>query len=119
MFMLSNQGFSGFIFDQSTAVDDFGLTEVHAKNTRNKGRNKSKVAKRKAVQKSVFVFNRAARTSQAYENYFNPDPDIESCLLGVSDLVFPALYVVNSFSPRIRIEDLRTSLPNNEEPVDR
>ncbi|KAM6500352.1 HORMA domain containing protein [Amanita muscaria] len=76
----------GFIVDQSTVVDDFGFTETHTKNAKNKGKDKSKATKRKAVQKSVFVFNRAAKTSQAYTDYFNPDPEIESRLLRLSEL---------------------------------
>jgi hypothetical protein len=77
----------GFISNQSTVVDDFDLTGTSARNTRNKTKAKTKVSKKKRVQKPVFVFNHAIKSSRAYLDYFNPDPDVESLLMGLSDLV--------------------------------
>ena len=71
-------------------MDDFDLT---GRSTRNKTKTKAKVAK-KMVQKPVFAFNRAIKSSQAYLDYFNPDPDVESRLMGLADLV--CLSIVNT-----------------------
>lgn len=65
-------------------MDDSDLT---GRSTRNKTKTKAKVAKKKMVQKPVFAFNRAIKSSQAYLDYFNPDPEVESRLMGLSDLV--------------------------------
>ena len=43
--------------------------------------------RRKNLQKPVYVFVQAIKTENAYQDYFNPDPDVEKRLLGLSDLV--------------------------------
>ena len=74
----------GFISDQCTVVDEFDLT---GRNTRNKTKTNAKAAKKKKVQKPIFAFNRAIKSSQVYLDYFNPDPEVESRLMALADLV--------------------------------
>ncbi|KAF8743650.1 hypothetical protein AX14_001704 [Amanita brunnescens Koide BX004] len=73
----------GFISDQCTVVDEFDLT---GRNTRNKTKTNAKAAKKKKVQKPIFAFNRAIKSSQVYLDYFNPDPEVESRLMALADL---------------------------------
>ncbi|KAF8623560.1 hypothetical protein AX15_006330 [Amanita polypyramis BW_CC] len=93
----------GFMFDRLTVVDDFGLTEAQTKNTRNRTKPKKKVTKRKAVQKPTFVFNRTSKVSQAYLDYFNPDPEVESRLMGLSELkTSSATYNIHNTNVAVR-----------------
>ncbi|KAL0563844.1 hypothetical protein V5O48_018218 [Marasmius crinis-equi] len=70
----------GFIVEQSTTINDIGLVETRAR-ARNKG--KSKQVQRRNVQKPKYVFDRLSVKTQAYQDYFNPDREVESRLLGI------------------------------------
>jgi len=48
---------------------------------------KGKQGKNRNVQKAHYRFNRAVLSSIEYSNYFNPDPEVEDRILGLSELV--------------------------------
>ncbi|KAG7092942.1 hypothetical protein E1B28_009244 [Marasmius oreades] len=74
----------GFIFEQSTMVNDIGLVETRTRVPKNKG--KAKQGQRRTVLKAKYAFNRQSVKTQAYKDYFNPDREVESRLLGVSKM---------------------------------
>ncbi len=43
--------------------------------------------RRKNLQKPVYVFVQNVKNEDFYKDYFNPDPEVEKRLLGLSDLV--------------------------------
>lgn len=54
------------------------------------GKGKGKHGRnRKNVQKPKYVFNHLAKSMPQYSDYFNPDPKVESRMLGLSELVCP------------------------------
>ncbi|PFH54173.1 hypothetical protein AMATHDRAFT_135603 [Amanita thiersii Skay4041] len=76
----------GFIYDQSTIHDKIDLMEARSTRTnRNRPKNKNKVVKRKNLQ-NKYSFNPAAKSSQAYMDYFDPNRDVESRLLGLPEM---------------------------------
>ncbi|KAF8891245.1 HORMA domain-containing protein [Infundibulicybe gibba] len=79
---------SGFIVEHATILDDSGLIGVHPRSAKEKRKSKVKQQKaRKNVQKPHYNFNRLSRETAKYAEYFNPDYEVESRLLGVSTLV--------------------------------
>ncbi|GLB34722.1 putative HORMA domain containing protein [Lyophyllum shimeji] len=77
----------GFIVEQSTALDDLGFLQTRARSLKGGRKTKGKQPKnRKNVQKAKYRFNRdVVRTSQ-YADYFNPDPNVESRILKITEL---------------------------------
>lgn len=49
------------------------------------------------MQKPLYVFVGASTLSQAYKDYFDPDPEVEKRVLGLSDLVGDPLVVLATF----------------------
>ena len=43
--------------------------------------------RRKNLQKPIYVFVQTIKNEDVYKDYFNPDPEVEKRLLGLSDLV--------------------------------
>uniref|UniRef100_A0A0W0FFC8 HORMA domain-containing protein n=1 Tax=Moniliophthora roreri TaxID=221103 RepID=A0A0W0FFC8_MONRR len=73
---------AGFILEQTTSIDEIGVAETRTRG-KAKGRGKSKAVQRRNVQKSKYIFNRQSVKTQAYKDYFNPDREAESRLLGI------------------------------------
>ncbi|KZT09612.1 HORMA-domain-containing protein [Laetiporus sulphureus 93-53] len=81
----------GFIAIELRETDDLGLMETATRMT--KAKNKGKMAaktrqsqRKKALQKPKYIFLQASTQSQAYKDYFDPDPEVEKRLLSLSDL---------------------------------
>ncbi|KAG0701522.1 HORMA domain-containing protein [Suillus ampliporus] len=74
----------GFIAVESIVSDELGIgvTRSHAR----KGK-KTKTKKQKELQKTKYVFLAQAKRSKAYSDYFNPLPEVENRLMGLSDTV--------------------------------
>ncbi|EIW60264.1 uncharacterized protein TRAVEDRAFT_119861 [Trametes versicolor FP-101664 SS1] len=81
----------GFIAQEVREADESGFmetTSLASKKKTKKVNAKTKAAqRRKVLQKPVYVFVQAIKSEQAYQDYFNPDPEVEKRLLGLSDLV--------------------------------
>ncbi|KAG1741980.1 HORMA domain-containing protein [Suillus lakei] len=77
----------GFIAVESIVSDELGIgvTRSHAK----KGKKvvKTKTKKQKELQKTKYVFLSKAKRSKAYADYFNPLPEVENRLMGLSDTI--------------------------------
>ncbi|KAI0664727.1 HORMA domain-containing protein [Cubamyces menziesii] len=81
----------GFIAQETSEADESGFMETKSLATKRKpkgkGGAKGKVAqRRKNLQKAVYVFVQAIKNEEVYKDYFNPDPEVEKRLLGLSDL---------------------------------
>ncbi|KAH9901464.1 HORMA domain-containing protein [Cubamyces lactineus] len=81
----------GFIAQEICEADESGFMETKSLATKRKpkgkGGAKGKVAqRRKKLQKAIYVFVQAIKNEEAYKDYFNPDPEVEKRLLGLSDL---------------------------------
>ncbi|KAI0636628.1 HORMA-domain-containing protein [Trametes polyzona] len=80
----------GFIAQEVRATDASGFmetTSLASKRKTKRGGAKAKPAqRRKNLQKPVYVFVQAIKQEDAYKDYFNPDPEVEKRLLGLSDL---------------------------------
>ncbi|KIY50793.1 HORMA-domain-containing protein [Fistulina hepatica ATCC 64428] len=73
-----------FIMERSVDTDAMGI-----RHTRSKAKPKGKVGKnprRKAAQRTTYIFNWTAKSTIQYSNYFNPDVRVENELLGVHEL---------------------------------
>ncbi|KAG1727923.1 HORMA domain-containing protein [Suillus paluster] len=79
----------GFIAVESIVSDELGIgvTRSHAK----KGK-KTKTKKQKELQKTKYVFLVKAKRSKAYSDYFDPLPEVENRLMGLSDTVRDTIY---------------------------
>ncbi|KZT26606.1 hypothetical protein NEOLEDRAFT_1062776 [Neolentinus lepideus HHB14362 ss-1] len=75
----------GFIEEVSSETDDVGLLDARGRAAKKKA--KGKQPKRKNLQKKSYRFVRASKRGTAYQDYFNPDPDVEKRILGLSELV--------------------------------
>lgn len=65
-------------------------TSVHATKGKGKASGKARQSHRlRTLQKPKYVFVQASINSKAYQDYFDPEPEIEKKLLGLSDLVRP------------------------------
>ncbi|KAI0748495.1 HORMA domain-containing protein [Daedaleopsis nitida] len=82
----------GFIAQETREEDDSGFLETTALATKRKGRGgktnrKTRASqRRKNLQKPVYIFVQAIKNEVTYKDYFNPDPEVEKRLLGLSDL---------------------------------
>ncbi|TFK94784.1 HORMA-domain-containing protein [Polyporus arcularius HHB13444] len=82
----------GFIAQEVREVDDTGFIETTSLSTKRRGRGgkanpKTKASqRRKNLQKPKYVFVQAIKNDNAYNDYFNPDPEVEKRLLELSDL---------------------------------
>ncbi|TFK30204.1 DNA-binding protein [Coprinopsis marcescibilis] len=91
-----------FIQEVSTTIDEFGMTAESRTTNRRKVRDR-KAKQRKNVQKSRYAFNKQIRGEQRYKDYFNPDQEVESRLLGLDDLrSFRNEKIVSTFNNRAR-----------------
>ena len=62
-----------------------------------KAKTKSRQPRRKTMQKPLYVFVGASTLSQAYKDYFDPGPEVEKKVLGLSDLVSDPSVVLAAF----------------------
>ncbi|TBU35629.1 HORMA-domain-containing protein [Dichomitus squalens] len=82
----------GFIAQETREVDDTGLIETRMVSSKRKGRSGKMGPKprtglrRKNLQKPVYVFVETIKNEDVYQDHFNPDPEVEKRLLGLSDL---------------------------------
>ncbi|KAI0934776.1 hypothetical protein AcW1_006192 [Taiwanofungus camphoratus] len=79
----------GFITLKTRESDSLGLmeTSVHATKGKGKASGKARQSHRlRTLQKPKYVFVQASINSKAYQDYFDPEPEIEKKLLGLSDL---------------------------------
>ncbi|KAF9261437.1 DNA-binding protein [Marasmius fiardii PR-910] len=98
----------GFILEQTTMVNDIGIAETRTRDAKNKG--KTKQGQRRNVQKPKYAFNRQSVQTQAYKDYFNPNREVESKLLGLAQkLLIPyhnlTMQKATIKSRKIRIPD--------------
>lgn len=85
-----------------TTLDDLGFAHTRPRSTAKGKKTKGAAAARprKNMQKEKYVFNRVSTKSAAYADYFNPDPEVERRLLGLSEMVrsffrlFPPSHVI-------------------------
>jgi hypothetical protein len=77
----------GFIAVESTVSDELGIgvTRSHAKKGKKGAKNQTK--KQKELQKTRYVFLAQSKRSKAYSDYFNPLPEVENRLMGLSNAV--------------------------------
>ncbi|KAH8107944.1 HORMA-domain-containing protein [Cristinia sonorae] len=80
----------GFIAQETKERDDLGLMETTTRKSRNRTKDKGGAKRKQSVRvqgrKSVYVFVEAMTTTQAYVDYFSPDPHVEKRILGLSNL---------------------------------
>lgn len=84
----------GFIAVETTETDGLGFMKTHTRNTtKSKSKAKGKPKTRKEMQKARYYFVKDSKTTVAYQDYFNPDVDVERRVMGVtvavSDIFFP------------------------------
>ncbi|OBZ65788.1 hypothetical protein A0H81_14343, partial [Grifola frondosa] len=81
---------SGFIALEIQETDDTGILETTTTRSHRRKTGKNSKARgsqrRKNIQKPKYVFVRASVNGKLYQDYFNPDPEVEKTLLGLSDL---------------------------------
>ena len=78
----------GYIVEQFVTLDELGFPETRSRSLKDGRKTKGKQTKtRRNVQKSKFKFNGQAVLTAAYMDYFQPDPKVESRILGLSELV--------------------------------
>ena len=70
---------------ETKTKDDLGILETASRVSKSKAKQKGK--QRKTLQKAKYIFNSLSKHTQAYKDYFNPDPAVENRVLGLSDLV--------------------------------
>ncbi|KAJ2929981.1 hypothetical protein H1R20_g7105, partial [Candolleomyces eurysporus] len=73
----------GFIQLLTTTIDQFGMT-IETRGTKTKGKDK-KTRARKNVQKTRYGFNKNLKSQQKYRDYFTPEQEVESRMLGLDD----------------------------------
>jgi hypothetical protein len=79
---------SDYIYALTTVTDEFGLTTETRETRAKSGKGKDKKNKsRKTAQKTRFAFNKQIKSHQKYKDHFTPDPEIESRMLGLDNLV--------------------------------
>ncbi|KAI9065377.1 HORMA-domain-containing protein [Trametes sanguinea] len=81
----------GFIAQEIRETDESGFLETTTRTSKRKARPKAATKgkagqNRKALQKPVYVFVQAIKNDDIYKDYFNPEPEVEKRLLGLSDL---------------------------------
>ncbi|KAI6045573.1 hypothetical protein EDC04DRAFT_2633822 [Pisolithus marmoratus] len=75
-----------FIATESAINDGLGSTRDIAKKTKKQARSKARKTQ-KELQRTKFVFLHASKRSEAYHDYFNPDPAVENRLMGLTDKI--------------------------------
>ncbi|KAH7908764.1 HORMA domain-containing protein [Hygrophoropsis aurantiaca] len=89
----------GFMATETLEVDDIGIVT-----TRKKTQPKSKQKKpQKVLQKTVWGFVWPSKRTTAYADYFNPDPEVENRLIGLSNFFVgnTRAVVANGGHPRL------------------
>ncbi|OSD08508.1 DNA-binding protein [Trametes coccinea BRFM310] len=81
----------GFIAQNIRETDESGFLETTTRASKRKARSKATTKgkagqNRKTLQKPVYVFVQAIKNDDVYKDYFNPEPEVEKRLLGLSDL---------------------------------
>ncbi|KAI0780584.1 HORMA domain-containing protein [Trametes elegans] len=81
----------GFIAQKILEPDDSGFMDTTSLASKRKGKGKANAKnrtalRRKNLQKPLYVFVHSIKNEEIYKDYFNPDPDVEKRLLGLSDL---------------------------------
>lgn len=78
-----------------------GFVVLEGSETGAKGRGRGGKAKQstklRTMTKTKYTFLRAAKKTEAYQNYFNPDPKVEKIILGLSDLVCESNKYIDMF----------------------
>ena len=69
----------------TTTLDEFGMT-IETRGNKTKGKDK-KIRARKNVQKTRYAFNKQIKSQQKYKDYFTPEQEVESRMLGLDDYV--------------------------------
>ena len=85
----------GFIALQGEVLDSGGARGKSKNNGRAK--TKGRQPRRKTMQKPLYAFVGASTLSQAYKDYFDPGPEVEKKVLGLSDLVSDPSVVLAAF----------------------
>ncbi|KAM5531726.1 hypothetical protein V8D89_014575 [Ganoderma adspersum] len=84
----------GFIAQESRELDESGMLATTTVTSKRRGRGRGGKTnpkprtglRRKNLQKAVYVFVQNIKNEDVYKDYFNPDPEVEKRLLGLSDL---------------------------------
>lgn len=121
--MLMEVALIGFIGQENREVDDTGFIETKTVSSKRKGRsgkpnpNPRTGLRRRKLQKPVYVFVETIKDEEVYKDYFNPDPEVEKRLLGLSDLVWPPTcsFVLIANSTRGQKPERRSRKKKNEE----
>lgn len=85
--LIHANAFLGFIAVESTVSDELGIGITRSRAKKGKKIAKTKTKKQKELQKTRYVFLAKAKQSKAYSDYFNPLPEVENRLMGLSDMV--------------------------------
>lgn len=89
---------SDYIHALTTVTDEFGLTTETRETRAKSGKGKDKKNKsRKTAQKTRFAFNKQIKSHQKYKDHFTPDPEAESRMLGLDNLVCRHLHLCCAF----------------------
>lgn len=86
----------GFIAQENRELDESGMLATTTVTSKRRGRGRGGKTnpkprtglRRKNLQKAVYVFVQNIKNEDIYKDYFNPDPEVEKRLLGLSDLVW-------------------------------
>ncbi|KAJ4478474.1 HORMA-domain-containing protein [Lentinula aciculospora] len=73
----------GFIAEETTIADEIGFVQTRAKTMKGKGKGTKQTRPRRGLQKQKFMFNKNSVRSQEYKDYFDPNSEAESRLLGL------------------------------------
>ena len=99
---------SAFVLEESTVLDDMGLSmTIHqkkGKNVKGKGTTNKSTKPRKNMQKSRYVFNKEVLSKAQYLDNFKPDDqDVESRLLGISEMA-SSLFLGHRLSLKLALQ---------------
>jgi hypothetical protein len=78
---------SGFIATETVVIDELGIFSARMRTTKGKSKTKGKAKTRKEIQRAKYFFVKPSKGTAAYTDYFNPDMDVESRMMGLSDAV--------------------------------
>ena len=86
----------GFIAQENRELDESGMLATTTVTSKRRGRGRGGKTnpkpraglRRKNLQKPVYVFVQNIKHEDIYKDYFNPYPEVEKRLLGLSDLVW-------------------------------
>lgn len=101
-----------FILEVTTTIDDIGFVQTRSKS---KPKGKGKASKPRRAPQRKYVFSRKSKSTQAYLDYFSPDLEVETCLLGVPQSVgISSRHLVTALIPALDPESkLRRSQANH------